>query len=177
MGNNEEEVLGDGVLPVGQSAPRISRRAKALARCGPVGRIVVPKSMIVDVLNVFHGIPLLGHFGKDKTVKNVEQHFYWAGLTKDVHKRVRGCHLCQMRKQTRPVRHSHPGGFKASVPFELVVIDMVTHLPESDGNVSLFTIVDVFTKLAVAIPVPNEKSETVGRALLSRFFRCMVTRG
>jgi transposase InsO family protein len=75
-----------------------------------------------------------------------------------------------MRKQTRPKRHSHPGGFEASEPFELVVIDMVTHLPESDGNVSLFTIVDVFTKLAVAIPVPNERSETVGRALLQRLF-------
>jgi hypothetical protein len=75
-----------------------------------------------------------------------------------------------MRKQTRPLRHSHPGGFHASAPFELVVIDMVTHLPESDGNVLLFTIVDVFKKLAIAIPVPNEKSETVGTALLQRFF-------
>ena len=47
---------------------------------------------------------------------------------------------------------------------------MVTHLPESDGNTLIFTIVDVFSKLAMAIPVPNEKGETVGRALLKRFF-------
>ena len=93
---------------------------------------MVPKALVRDVLNVYHGIPLTGHFGKDKTVQNIETHFYWQGLTKDVHERVRGCHLCQMRKQTRPKRHSHPGGFEASEPFELVVIDMVTHLPESD---------------------------------------------
>jgi hypothetical protein len=32
------------------------------------------------------------------------------------------------------------------------------------------TCVDVFTKLAIAIPLPNEKSETVGRALQQRLF-------
>ena len=63
-----------------------------------------------------------------------------------------------------------PGGFHASEPMELWVIDCVTHLPESDGNVLLLTCVDVFTKLVVAIPLPNEKSETVGRALQRRLF-------
>ena len=81
--------------------PRIKRRARSLAKNGPVGRIVVPKALVRDVLNVYHGIPLTGHFGKDKTVQNIETHFYWQGLTKDVHDRVQGCHLCQMRKQTR----------------------------------------------------------------------------
>ena len=65
----------------------------------------------------------------------------------------------------------HPGGSTASEPFELVVIDMVTHLPESDGNVLLFTIVDVFSKLAIAVPEPNERGETVGRVLQKGFFK------
>ena len=63
------------------------------------------------------------------------------------------------------MRHMHPGGFSASEPMELLVIDCVTKLPESDGSVLLLTCVDVFTKLVIAIPLPNEKSETVGRAL------------
>ena len=75
-----------------------------------------------------------------------------------------------MRKPTRPIRHMHPGGFKASEPFELVVIDTVGKLPESNGNVKLLTVVDVFSKLAIAIPIPNERSETVGRALMTHLF-------
>ena len=68
------------------------------------------------------------------------------------------------------MRHMHLGGFSASEPMELLVIDCVTKLPESDGNVLLLTCVDVFTKLVIAIPLPNEKSETVGRALQQRLF-------
>ena len=127
------------------SKRRIARRHRALNRFGPVGRIVVPKALIRDVLNVFHGIPLTGHLGKDKTVQTIGQYFYWQGLTTDVAHRVKGCHVCQMRKPTRPMRHMHPGGFSASEPMELLVIDCVTKLPESDGNVLLLTCVDVFT--------------------------------
>jgi hypothetical protein len=152
------------------SKRRIARRHKALSRYGPKGRIVVPKALIRDVLNVFHGIPLTGHLGKDKTVQTIGQYFYWKGLTTDVAHRVKGCHVCQMRKPTRPMRHMHPGGFSASEPMKLLVIDCVTKLPESDGNVLLLTCVDVFTKLVIAIPLPNEKSETVGRALQQRLF-------
>ena len=148
----------------------MKRRDRALDRFGPIGRIVVPRTLVRDILNVYHGIPLTGHLGKDKTVHAISTHFYWKGLTKDVTTRVKGCHLCQMRKQTRPMRHMHPGGFKADEPFEVVVMDMVTKLPESDGNVLLFTIVDVFSKLVIAVPVPNEKSETVGRALQEKLF-------
>jgi hypothetical protein len=125
---------------------------------------VGPKALVRDVLNVCHGIPLTGHLGKDKTVKTISQYFYWPVLTADVAQRVRGCHVCQMRKPTRPLRYMHPGGFHASEPKELLVIDCVTKLPESDGNVLLLTCVDVFTKLVIAIPLPNERSETVGRA-------------
>jgi transposase InsO family protein len=64
----------------------------------------------------------------------------------------------------------HPGGFQASEPFELIVIDTVGKLPYSDGFVKLLTVVDVFSKLAMAIPIANERSETVGRMLQQRFF-------
>ena len=75
-----------------------------------------------------------------------------------------------MRKQTRPLKQSHPGGFTATEPMEVVVIDCVTKLPESDGTVLLLTYVDAFTKLAIAIPLPNERSETVAKALHRKLF-------
>jgi hypothetical protein len=58
------------------SKRRVARRHRALNRFGPKGRIVVPKALIRDVLNVFHGIPLTGHLGKDKTVQTIGQYFY-----------------------------------------------------------------------------------------------------
>jgi transposase InsO family protein len=136
----------------------------------PLGKIVVPAALIPDVLVMFHGVPITGHYGRDKTIHHISTYFWWKSLTKDVVDRVKGCHVCQMRKQTRPKRHMPPGGFVATAPMEMVVIDTVVSLPPSNGNVRLLTVVDVFSKFSLAIPVPNERSETVGRALNEHLF-------
>ena len=43
-------------------------------------------------------------------------------------------------------------------------------VPSRSGNVKLLTLVDVFTRYPIAVPIPNESSETVGRALQKHLF-------
>ena len=52
----------------------------------------------------------------------------------------------------------------------MAVIDVVGPLPYSNGNIKLLTIVDVYSKYPIAIPIPNENSETVGRMLNKYLF-------
>jgi hypothetical protein len=146
------------------------RRRRALDRTLPPGRIVVPQSLRADVLDTFHGIPLTGHLGRKKTTERAATYFWWGGMAAQFRKKVRSCHLCQMRKPPQPTRNLAPGSIQANAPWQLVAIDCVGPLPESNGNVKLLTVVDVFSRYPLAIPVPNEKAETVALALHKHLF-------
>ena len=52
----------------------------------------------------------------------------------------------------------------------MVSIDVVGPLPESDGCRKLLTVVDVLSRYTLAIPVANEKAETVAKALHKYLF-------
>ena len=147
------------------------RRREAIQRTLPEGRVVVPASLVPEVLWTFHGIPMTGHPGRTKTTEMIKRYFYWKGLAADVRDRVAGCNACQMRKHPRPTKHAPPGEIIATRPFELVVIDTVGPLPPTkEGYVKLLTGVDVFTRYPFAIPIQNEKAETVARALHKHIF-------
>lgn len=158
-------LAGESEEDVKSARDKVSRRDRALARTAPESRIVVPKALINDVLWVFHGLPVTGHMGRNKTLDLIAMHFWWKGMSGDVRRRVRGCHACQMRKAPRPTKHMKPGELVANEPWELVSIDVVGPLPEASGEVKLLTVVDVFSRYPLAIPIPNEKAETVARML------------
>ena len=44
---------------------------------------------------------LAGHFGRDKTIEEVERQFYWLGLKSDVAKIVGQCRTCQLAKHRK----------------------------------------------------------------------------
>ena len=73
---------------------RKKRRGEAMRRTLPEGRVMVPRSLVPDVLWTFHGIPLTGHPGRTKTTEMIKRYFYWKGLAKDVKDRVAGCQAC-----------------------------------------------------------------------------------
>ena len=68
-------------------------------------RLVVPdvpniKKKIMDELYV---VPYSGHLGYQKTLKKVQQSFYWPDHTVDVRDFVLGCQVCQMEKSIHKV--------------------------------------------------------------------------
>ncbi|XP_022852741.1 uncharacterized protein LOC111374317 [Olea europaea var. sylvestris] len=48
-----------------------------------------------------HAGGLAGHFGRDKTIEEVERQFYWPSLKRDVAKIVSICNTCQLAKQKK----------------------------------------------------------------------------
>ena len=62
--------------------------------------IVVPKSLIPDVLAAAHDNPTSGHLGQDKTINNIRHRFFWPHWQADVKDYCNGCHYCSSTKIT-----------------------------------------------------------------------------
>jgi hypothetical protein len=60
-------------------------------------RLYIPeqRSLIYELLQLYHGDPLAGHWGVTKTVKLIERKFRWKGLKKDMEEYIKTCPVCQ----------------------------------------------------------------------------------
>ena len=58
-------------------------------------QLLLPRSLVPDVLSDLHDVPSAGHLGVAKTVERVREQFYWYGLQSDVED---WCEKCTKRK-------------------------------------------------------------------------------
>src|SRR6201992_2752344 len=72
------------------------------------GKVYVPpdKQLCHDIVRQCHDLPSAGHPGRWKTVKLVQHHFWWSGITRYIVNYVRSCDSCNCNKSfpTKPVR-------------------------------------------------------------------------
>ncbi|KAK0130996.1 hypothetical protein N1851_034320 [Merluccius polli] len=59
---------------------------------------VVPEALRDQDLVLRHGLPGVGHFGVTKTLKRVQQSFYWGQCRRDVEDHCHRCDPCAARK-------------------------------------------------------------------------------
>ena len=45
-----------------------------------------------------HNRGMYGHFGRDKTIVIIREHYFWPQLSQDVKKFVQSCQVCQIAK-------------------------------------------------------------------------------
>jgi Integrase zinc binding domain len=76
-------------------------------------RLVVPPSMITEVIQQVHKSRETGHTGRAKTMKAIENSKYFIPKAVDlVRKFLRNCHIC---RRAKPV-HQLPAGFLQPLP-------------------------------------------------------------
>lgn len=107
--------------------------------------LCVPEAEVENILKEFHDGKL--HPGIDKMQKMFGNLVLWAGMTKDIRKYVRSCHVCQINKSKSVV---FAGPWQAIIPKEvgdLVAVDLLGPLVQSVyGYTGVLLIVDVFSK-------------------------------
>uniref|UniRef100_A0A673AT68 Gypsy retrotransposon integrase-like protein 1 n=1 Tax=Sphaeramia orbicularis TaxID=375764 RepID=A0A673AT68_9TELE len=122
----------------------------------PPDRLFVPDHLRPQVIHWAHTSRLTCHPGVQRTAFVIKQRFWWPALEKEVAEYVAACPVCAACKTSNkpPVGQLHPLPVP-SRPWSNVSLDFVTGLPLSDGNTTLLTIVDRFSKMAHFVPLPK----------------------
>jgi transposase InsO family protein len=135
-------------------------------------RVVVPEAMKERVLNRVHGSRHFGHWGVTRTALAVAKRYWWKGWTTDVEQHIKKCLPCSMiglGRRTR--RQARMEQYTPRRRFELVAMDITTFSPTGVGGENKILVIgDVFTRFLLAIPLQDEKSQTVADALWTRWF-------
>ena len=149
-------------------------------------RIVVARKLTEKVIEQMH--ENTAHERTNKLLFRICQSFYWTRMGRDIKLFIIACPVCdKFKAQTRipkfpltPVRV----GFRG----ETLAIDVVggkETLPVTPrGNKYILTMIDLFTRYLIAVPIPNQFSVTICDAVMNKFiliygapFRLFTDRG
>ncbi|XP_019432645.1 PREDICTED: uncharacterized protein LOC109339632, partial [Lupinus angustifolius] len=117
-------------------------------------QLCVPKSSIRDVLvRESREGGLMGHFGVQKTLDMLKEHFYWPRMKQDVQNFCEKCITCKKSKSRIMPHGLYTPLTVPDSPWMDISMDFVLGLPKTKkGNDSVFVVVDRFSKMVHFIP-------------------------
>src|SRR6266571_5144176 len=114
------------------------------------------------VIQSFHDPPSMGHPGIANTYALTRRDYWWPNMKKDIEEYVKGCALCQANKINTHHQKPHLVPITTNTeaePFEVIAMDFIVKLPESQGYDTILTITDHDCSKA-AIFIPCDKTIT-----------------
>ena len=135
---------------------REAQRGEPDPGTGPPGRIFVPEAVCSQVLQWGHSSKLTCHPGVHRTLQFLQRRFWWPNMSRYAREFVSACSVCARGKAS----HLPPAGLLRplpipSHPWSHIAVDFVTGLPPSEGNDTVLTIVDRFSKCVHYVPLPK----------------------
>ncbi|KAI4313089.1 hypothetical protein MLD38_037861 [Melastoma candidum] len=125
-------------------------------------KLCIPRSSTRELLiREVHGGGIARHFGVDKTLAMLQEHFYWSRMEKQVRGLIARCATCQQAKS-----RVQPQGLYTPLPvperpWEHVSMDFVLGLPRTQRRKdSIMVVVDRFSKMAHFIPCQKTDDAT-----------------
>ena len=136
-------------------------------------KLCVPESSVrLLLLQESHAGGLMGHFGCEKTLLMLADHFYWPKMRRDVDRFVRRCITCNKSKSKLKPHGLYTPLPAPTTPWEDISMDFVLGLPRTKrGHDSIFVVVDRFSKMAHFIAC--HKSDDASH-IANLFFRDIV---
>ena len=114
----------------------------------------------------------MGHFGREKTLLMLADHFYWPKMRRDIYRFVMRCITCNKSKSKLKPHGLYTPLPAPTTPWEDISMDFVLGLPKTQrGHDSIFVVVDRFSKMAHFIAC--HKSDDASH-IANLFFRDIV---
>ncbi|GMF37987.1 unnamed protein product [Phytophthora fragariaefolia] len=135
-------------------------------------RLVVPTTMVQEVLQSCHDSLEGGHQGNVRTFHRVKADYYWIGLYADVERHVRSCPDCSSSKSYPQLRGYSPGNILAERPLQIASMDFVIPLPKSrKGNTAPLLFQCAFTGFVMATAMSDTSALHVAQAFEECVYR------
>lgn len=128
-------------------------------------------SDINSAISQFHDGPVGGHQGVNRTFNRMKSYFKFSNMFDRIKNYIKSCKSCQTNKPSRSSKMPMAITSTSSQPFEKIFLDIVGPInPVSFRNNNfILTLQDDLTKFSIAVPLPDQESETVARAFVDNF--------
>ena len=134
-------------------------------------QLIVPNNLRNEILHETHEGTSGGHLGQEKTLNKLKERFYWPGHYADVQNWCQTCSQCATRKNPPQRHHASLGTVAAGYPTQIMAVDLVGPLVESEkGNSYIMVVGDYFSRWMEAFPIPNQEATTVAEKLVEEIF-------
>lgn len=135
-------------------------------------KLYVPAKDRAELFGRMHDNPLSGHMGFRKTLKRIQENYYWPKMVNHVKHYVKTCSQCQSNKHpTQAVKV--PIGIQKETdgPWETIAVDFMGPFPRSrDGNRYVLVVVDIFSKFVFLKPMRQADTKTMVKYLENDIF-------
>lgn len=126
---------------------------------------------IIEIIKLHHDSPIGAHFGVDKTLEKIKQYYTWYGMRADIADYIKHCVICQKNKSQGTTRAPMIIVSTSKHSFDRLSIDIVGPLIVcEDLSKYILSVQDDLTKYVMFIPIPNQESGTVAKALVEKVF-------
>ena len=113
-----------------------------------------------------------GHQSVSRVLRKLKQRYYWPELKRDVNRFIIACDVCDRARAPNPKHKVELGIVRVGAPMEQLAIDIIgggTFQKATGGCKYILSIIDHYTKWAVAVPMQDQTTETVAQAVLDHW--------
>ncbi|CAI2353188.1 unnamed protein product [Caenorhabditis sp. 36 PRJEB53466] len=155
------EIPGDGKRDI-REFMIVGGELMATTKYGACMR-VVPEGKRKEIFMEAHAGPFGGHWGPERVNALMGKKFWWPRMRAWIEKWSKECQQC-LCGNAKQILTSPLTPIEASEPLEVVALDLLDLGRSGRGNRYALTIIDLFSRYAGAIAIPDKTAETVARA-------------
>jgi hypothetical protein len=144
---------------------------KLMYKSDEVYKVVVPKAYRAMIMYEAHDGLLGAHMGFKRTLKRIQQKYFWPGMIEEIKMYCKACSVCQEGKTPAKYGRQPLRPITVNGVFERVAMDVLGPLPNThQGNTYILVIQEYLTKWPIAVPLPDQKASTIAQALVEQLF-------